>query len=132
MRRDPGGCLYTAQMHPQPHILIVEDEPLTSMAWSEELSDAGYRVSTAAEAVDALEILRSEPVSAMIADIGLPGTPGDVLAAASRSEFPSLSIIMVTGFGIDGFAHMSVDAKVRVLEKPVTVGVLIHHLQAML
>jgi DNA-binding response OmpR family regulator len=119
-------------MTAQPHILIVEDEQITSLAWCEELCDAGYQVSTASQAIVAREILRTQSVSALITDGGLPDMSGDAFALQSRNDFPFLPIIMVTGFGPEQLGRIAPHPKLRVLQKPIESRTLLDCLQSML
>lgn len=58
------------------HILAVEDEPLLRRTLTFNLEKAGYRVSAAASAEDALGILQRDTPDLVVLDIGLPGIDG--------------------------------------------------------
>jgi DNA-binding response OmpR family regulator len=58
------------------HILIVDDDMLLRRSLSFNLERAGYRVSTAATAEDALAQVRLDPPDLVLLDIGLPGMDG--------------------------------------------------------
>jgi DNA-binding response OmpR family regulator len=58
------------------HILIVDDDALLRRSLAFNLEKAGYRVSTAATAEDALALSRRDPPDLTLLDIGLPGMDG--------------------------------------------------------
>jgi DNA-binding response OmpR family regulator len=58
------------------HILMIDDDALMRRSLAFNLEQAGYRVSTAAAAEDALEMLRRDPADLILLDIGLPGMDG--------------------------------------------------------
>ncbi len=57
-------------------ILIVDDDALLRRSLAFNLERAGYTVSTAAAAEDALAVARLEPPDLVLLDIGLPGMDG--------------------------------------------------------
>jgi len=58
------------------HILIVDDDALLRRSLAFNLEKAGYRVSAAATAEDALAQVRLDPPDLVLLDIGLPGMDG--------------------------------------------------------
>ena len=58
------------------HILLVDDDPLLRRSLVFNLEQAGYRVSTAASAEDALALAERDPPHLVLLDIGLPGMDG--------------------------------------------------------
>lgn len=58
------------------HILVVDDDVLLRRSLSISLERAGYRVSTAASAEDAIGLARRDRPDLVILDIGLPGIDG--------------------------------------------------------
>lgn len=58
------------------HILLVDDDKLLRRSLSFNLEKAGYYVSTAATAEDALALARHNPPDLVLLDIGLPGMDG--------------------------------------------------------
>lgn len=59
-----------------PHILTVDDDELMRRSLGFNLEQAGYRVSSACNAEDALALTRRDPPDLVIMDIGLPGMDG--------------------------------------------------------
>jgi DNA-binding response OmpR family regulator len=58
------------------HILTVDDDALLRRSLAFTLEQAGYRVSTAASAEDALALIELDPPDLILLDIGLPGMDG--------------------------------------------------------
>ncbi len=58
------------------HLLIVDDDNLLRRSLAYNLEGAGYRVSTAASAEDALALVRRDRPDLILLDIGLPGMDG--------------------------------------------------------
>lgn len=85
-----------------PRILVVEDEPLVRMLAVDTLEAAGYRVDQAASGAEALEKMRAGgAVAAVVVDIGLPDTRGDILANQIRQMIASLPIVIASGYQED-------------------------------
>ena len=72
-----------------PHILIVEDEPTTSWALAQGLSDDGYTIDTFRTAEEALTWLRGHKSDLVITDFRLPGLSGLELAQKGTFFEPS-------------------------------------------
>ena len=58
------------------HILIVDDDALLRRSLAFNLENAGYQVSAASSAEDALAMLRAHTPDLILLDIGLPGMDG--------------------------------------------------------
>jgi DNA-binding response OmpR family regulator len=58
------------------HVLLVDDDALLRRSLAFNLEQAGYRVSTAASAEDALALAARDQPSLVLLDIGLPGMDG--------------------------------------------------------
>lgn len=58
------------------HVLLVDDDALLRRSLSFNLEKAGYRVSTAGNAEDALVLARRDAPDLVLLDIGLPGMDG--------------------------------------------------------
>lgn len=57
-------------------ILVVDDDDAIRMLIEMELAEEGYRVLTASNAKDALEMVQSEDLDLVILDIRMPGMDG--------------------------------------------------------
>ena len=82
-----------------PHLLIVEDEPATSWALAEGLSDDGFTIDTFPSAEDACRWLRRGRSDLVISDLRLPGMSGLELARKLRRGPHAQPVIIVTAYG---------------------------------
>ena len=102
-----------------PHILIVEDEPTTSWALAEGLSDDGYTIDTFRTAEEALVWLRAHRSDLVITDFRLPGLSGLELAQKLSRGRHAQPVIVVTAYGSSETVRELVRAGVReVFPKP--------------
>ena len=117
-----------------PLILIVEDEPLVRMFAVDALEDAGFAVSQAGDAAEALAALtqNQQGLKAVIVDLGLPDRTGDQLAAEMRGMRADLPIVIASGRSErelkDRFAK---DPRIAILVKPYTAAMLLDALTSL-
>jgi DNA-binding NtrC family response regulator len=79
-------------------ILVVDDDRDVRQMAGEMLTDRGYSVELAADADEALAILRRDGgFDAMLVDYVMPGTNGASLVKIVRSLRPGLRTLMMTG-----------------------------------
>ncbi|MBP2312585.1 response regulator [Azospirillum soli] len=80
-------------------VLVVEDEALVRMTTVTVLEQAGFHVTEASSAIEALEILSGETeVDLVLTDYAMPGMTGLELIRTLRAERPNLPVLMVTGY----------------------------------
>jgi PAS domain S-box-containing protein len=81
-------------------VLLVEDDTGVAELALGMLQDAGYKVKTAGNAADALKVLREGgQIDLVFSDIMMPGgMNGAELARVVRGEFPSIFILLTTGY----------------------------------
>ena len=85
-------------VHPKPHVLLVEDEPLVNAMMQEILTDAGFVVATAANGGAAVNhLIRGEIVDVIFTDINMPGINGAQLAKLARDLRPGIQIVYTSG-----------------------------------
>jgi DNA-binding response OmpR family regulator len=77
------------------HLLLVDDDALLRRSLAFNLEQAGYRVSTAADAEIALSMARRTPADLVLLDIGLPGMDGLDALRQFRDEL-ELPVIFLT------------------------------------
>ena len=81
-------------------ILLVEDETFVREVASEVLRAAGYRVLTAKNAAEAIQIYeKGFEIDLLLTDVVLPGETGRVLAERLRRVNPRLPVLLATGYG---------------------------------
>jgi putative nucleotidyltransferase with HDIG domain len=99
-------------------ILVVDDErgPRESLRM---ILSPSFRVLAAGNAIDALAILRSEPVDIVTVDLNMPGMGGQDLMRRVHEEFPSTEVVVITGCATVESAAESVRIGIcDYLEKP--------------
>ena len=82
-----------------PHILIVEDEPNTSWALAEGLTEDGFTTDTFRSGEEAWAWLQSGRSDLVISSLRLPGMSGLELARKLRRGPHAQPVIIVTGDG---------------------------------
>jgi CheY-like chemotaxis protein len=82
-----------------PVILIVEDEFLLRLDSAETIEDAGFEVIQAANADEAIAILKARPdIHVVFTDIQMPGAmDGLKLARFVRDRWPPIQIVATSG-----------------------------------
>lgn len=79
-------------------VLVVEDEPRLRFDTVDLLESAGYTTLEAANADEALVLLKNGPVDSVITDINMPGSmDGLGLASIIRSLWPRTKIVVTSG-----------------------------------
>jgi DNA-binding response OmpR family regulator len=92
-------------------VLVVDDDLDVRDLLEDYLSEQGYEVFCAENAVTARELLNGEPPKVVLLDVGLPGEDGLSLARHIR-EHLDIGIIMVSGAGetVDRIVGLQVGA----------------------
>jgi CheY-like chemotaxis protein len=81
-----------------PRVLIVDDEPNQRRALSIGLRLSGFEVSTAASAVEALEVLRLVEIDIAMVDLMMPGLNGLELAKQFRVLHPAIPVVLTSAY----------------------------------
>ncbi len=79
-------------------ILVVDDEEHIRLLYSEELSEAGYQVITAADGYKLVERIDKEKPDLIILDIKMVGYNGLDLLQEIRNKFYNLPVILCTAY----------------------------------
>jgi DNA-binding response OmpR family regulator len=107
-------------------VLVVEDEPDVRSSVAEILRGAGYRVAEAADGGEALAVLSSEEVGAVLLDLRMPRMDGMTLLERVQDPPP---VIIVSAHSPDDGERARLGRKVvDVLKKPVHPDVLLDRL----
>jgi signal transduction histidine kinase/ActR/RegA family two-component response regulator len=102
-------------------VLAVEDDGMVRTHVVAELRQLGYRVLAAANAQEALDILRAEvPIDLLFTDVVMPGgVHGPQLAQQARALRPGLRVLFTSGYTENAIVHHgTLDAGVLLLSKP--------------
>ena len=81
------------------HILIVDNDRDIRNLLAEQLRDAGYRVSTAADGVEMRKVLEKGPADLITLDLNMPREDGLMLCRDLRARAQHIPIIMLTARG---------------------------------
>ena len=90
----------------RPLVLLVEDDPDGRLLFCEWLSDAGFRVETAHNGLQALERALEIRPDAILTDLNIPGIDGYELTRRLKSD-PRTSLIPV--LAVTGYAPFTQD-----------------------
>jgi two-component system, cell cycle sensor histidine kinase and response regulator CckA len=103
-------------------VLLVEDEPMVRSVAERALTRHGYKVVTADNGEDALEILgRGEPIDLLVSDVVMPGMDGPTMVREARKSRPELKILFMSGYAEEQL-RKSIDIEnVNFLPKPFSV-----------
>lgn len=114
------------------HILLVDDDALMRRGLAFNLEQAGYHVTSAANAEDALDIVRRTPPDIVLLDIGLPGMDGLDALRHVKEEF-GLPVIFLTARRreLDEIVGLELGAD-DYITKPFNVDVLLARVKAVL
>lgn len=85
-------------------ILIVEDDPVQAEVVEQVLTEAGYKVRTAATKAESKEVLREGGLDVALLDYQLPDGNGLELLEWIRQEGPSIPVVFLTGEGSEEVA----------------------------
>jgi response regulator RpfG family c-di-GMP phosphodiesterase len=80
-----------------PRVLIVDDEASVRKVMAAVLTQVGVSCETAASAEEALRVLETREMDAVISDLQMPGMSGMELLAKVRQSYPQTVFLMVTG-----------------------------------
>lgn len=113
-------------------ILIVDDDQLLRRSLAFNLEQAGYEVKSAANAEDAIDVLRGAAFDLVILDIGLPGMDGLDAVRKIKQDF-GLPVIFLTARRreLDEVVGLELGADDYVT-KPFDVDVLLARIKAVL
>lgn len=90
---------------PNPHVLVVDDEPNNRYLAARFLSEAGYVVVTAADGEGALETLQGHgPFALYVLDIRMPGLDGIAVADRIRQTQTDPRILYFTAYSDELFS----------------------------
>jgi PAS domain S-box-containing protein len=80
-------------------VLLVDDDALVRMGTVDMLEDLGHKVIEANSATEALSLLEARPgIDLVITDQAMPGMRGSELAARIAQMWPSMPVILATGY----------------------------------
>jgi two-component system, NtrC family, response regulator AtoC len=81
------------------NILVVDDDPDIREVLADRLDSLGYRVLTAANGVEGLEVFERQSPHLVLLDIEMPGMNGLEMLAEIRKREHDTAVIMITAYG---------------------------------
>lgn len=113
-----------------PKILIVEDDVLIRAAAAQFLRGSGFTVVEAVDVEQALQLLRTERIVVVFADVKLPGPRNGIdLMRIVQADFPQAKVLLTSGVVAAG--EVTLDG-VTLLKKPYFLFELERHLRRLL
>lgn len=80
-------------------LLLVDDEPAILASLKRVFRKAPYDIHTAANGIEALEILQQTRIDGALVDLKMPEMDGMHLLKKIKAKWPSIHVVMLTGFG---------------------------------
>ena len=106
-------------------VLIADDEDSMRALVARAIAMDGHQIVTAQDGAEALEILTREDgaFDLLLTDIQMPVMDGIALALSAARDFPSLTILLMTGFADQRERASNLNALVHdVVTKPFSVA----------
>ncbi|MDQ7790109.1 MAG: response regulator transcription factor [Clostridia bacterium] len=115
-----------------PTILVVDDEQLLVKGLKRSLEQEGYRVLTAHDGVEALQVFQSEAIDLVVLDVMLPGLGGlEVCARIRREKVTPIIMLTAKGEDVDRIVGLELGADDYVV-KPFNTRELVARIRAVL
>jgi len=113
---------------PKSRLLVVDDEEDMLRLLTRSLApDLDCEVDTASNAYRALEILEASPFDVVLADIRMPGMDGMEFLAKLTSEYPGLTVVLMTAYGSIDLAVKAIkEGAYDFIAKPFELDKLVH------
>jgi CheY-like chemotaxis protein len=111
------------------HILVVDDEEAVRYVFQRYLGMAGFRVSTAAGGLEALERHQADRADFVITDFKMPGMNGEELLHHLRARDAGLPAIMISANPVEIGPMLE---GVLFFQKPVMLDRVTAHLKGVL
>jgi DNA-binding NtrC family response regulator len=109
--------------HPDPHVLIVEDEQRMRDLLLRSLTNWGFEATAARSAEEAMRTTDSSPPDIVLLDLNLPGMDGMQFFQTLRQKRPQVQGIVLTGFASIEAAKQAIHMDmVEFLTKPCHLG----------
>jgi len=80
------------------HILVVDDEKIIRDGCVRVLSKEGWKVETAENGEQGLELIKRGSFNILLLDLMMPGVKGMEVLKKVREDFPHLIVIVITGY----------------------------------
>lgn len=116
----------------QQHILVVDDEAPMRKLLSSNLKASGYAVRSAADGLEALQVIEEHQFDLLVLDVNIPGPNGlQVLEAVRRGAAMPVLMVSARGRERDKIEALDLGAD-DYLSKPFGIGELLARVKALL
>ncbi|MBW2444461.1 MAG: response regulator [Deltaproteobacteria bacterium] len=108
-------------------ILVAEDEEAIRNLVESMLSQRGYRVITAADGAEALDLIGQNvgEIDLVITDVVMPRLSGPEMVRRLQIDHPGTKVIFMSGYATQGSLAAIGDERAEILEKPFAPRVLL-------
>lgn len=116
-------------------ILIVDDCDTTRKLLSYIIRERGYRIVSATNGIEALELMATHPIDLIVTDLNMPQMDGFELSKSIRGQdaYKEIPIIMVTTEAGEADKKMGREAGVTTyLAKPISPQRLLYEIEKLL
>ena len=104
-------------------VLVVDDEKNIREGLARSLEMDGYEVLLASDGLAALSVMAEDEIDLILSDLRMPGMSGDELLRRVVADWPTVSVIILTGHGTIETAVQSMrSGAFDFLTKPVNLG----------
>jgi DNA-binding NtrC family response regulator len=111
-------------------VIVVDDRMEMAEVIAEALCDRGYEGLPVSSGREALRVLRTERVDAMVTDLRMPEVDGLALLDASLALDPTRPVILMTAYGtLDSAMESTGRGAFQYLTKPFRVEALVRVLE---
>ncbi len=129
----PGNAVPRVAEGEGEWVLVVEDEDSAREGLQELLTELGYEVVAVASGEEAGRLPTDRPFDVLLTDLMLPGVGGPALADGLRERWPTLKVVLMSGYTEDEAVRRGVkEGEVHFLQKPFDVETLARELRAVL
>ncbi|HBX69714.1 MAG TPA: hypothetical protein DEH25_10150 [Chloroflexi bacterium] len=80
-------------------VLVVDDEVGVTRLCDRFLTRSGFQVQTVNQPLTGIEILKTQKIDLLLADIRMPQMDGFELLKMAREQQPDLAVVIMTGYG---------------------------------
>jgi two-component system, NtrC family, response regulator HydG len=113
----------------EPLVLVVDDEDSILQSLSRILLRERFKVLTAHDGREGLDLLRKQPVNVLITDLVMPGMTGADLLKAARTIAPEVEVVVMTAYGtvenaVEAMKQGAYDFVTKPLKRAQIVGVV--------
>ena len=113
-----------AELHGTEIILIAEDHESIREMSRQALLGMGYRVLSACDGQEALQLCSHETPALVILDVIMPKLGGHATAASLVKKFPGLPVVFTSGYSPEANALPAEGTRARYLQKPYSPTIL--------